>query len=68
LGGAGAKSVTPEQMELARLRAELAKTKMKSDIVKKSAERFAKHSISITHLSQAQERMAGVGLVLAAGD
>ena len=34
LGGPGTKPVTPEQMELARLRAELAKTKMELDIVK----------------------------------
>ena len=44
LGGPGAKPVTPEQMELARLRAELAKTKMELDIVKKAAAYFAKHS------------------------
>jgi transposase len=45
LGGAGSKPVTPEQMELARLRAELAKTKMELDIVKKAAAYFAKHSL-----------------------
>jgi len=44
LGGPGAKPVTPEQMELARLRAELAKTKMELDIVKKAAAYFAKQS------------------------
>ena len=44
LGGSGAKPVTPEQMELARLRAELAKTKMELDIVKKAAAYFAKQS------------------------
>ena len=44
LAGPGAKPVTPEQMELARLRAELAKTKMELDIVKKAAAYFAKHS------------------------
>lgn len=44
LGGAGSKPVTPEQMDLARLRAELAKTKMELDIVKKAAAYFAKHS------------------------
>jgi transposase len=44
LGGPGAKQVTPEQMELARLRAELAKTKMELDIVKKAAAYFAKQS------------------------
>jgi transposase len=45
LGGAGSKSVTPEQMELARLRAELAKTKMELAIVKKAAAYFAKESM-----------------------
>jgi len=45
LGGAGSKPVTPEQMELARLRAELAKTKMEFDIVKKAAAYFAKESM-----------------------
>ena len=44
LGGPGTKPVTPEQMELARLRAELAKTKMELDIVKKAAAYFAKQS------------------------
>ena len=42
--GPGAKPESPEQMELARLRAELAKTKMELDIVKKAAAYFAKHS------------------------
>lgn len=51
LVGAGAKPVTPEQMELARLRAELAKTKMELDIVKKAAAYFAKHSTRSTHSS-----------------
>ena len=37
LGGPGSKPVSPEQMELARLRAELARTKMELDIVKKAA-------------------------------
>ena len=36
--------VTPEQLKLARLRAELVKTKMELDIVKKAAAYFAKHS------------------------
>ena len=40
----GARPVTPEQMELARLRAELAKTEMGLDIVKKAATYFAKQS------------------------
>ena len=42
--GYESKPVTPEQMELARLRAELAKTKMELDIVKKAAAYFAKES------------------------
>ena len=34
--GAGTKPVSPEQMELARLRAELARVKMERDILKKA--------------------------------
>jgi transposase len=41
LGGAGTRAVSPEQMELARLRAELAKAKMELAIVKKAAAYFA---------------------------
>jgi transposase len=41
LGGAGERPVTPEQMELARLRAELARVKMERDIAKKAAAYFA---------------------------
>ena len=44
LGGPGAKPVSAEQMELARLRAELAKTKMELAIVKKAAAYFARES------------------------
>ncbi len=44
LGGPGSKPVSPEQMELARLRAELARTKMELDIVKKAAAYFARES------------------------
>lgn len=44
LGGAGAKPVSPEQMELARLRAENARLKMERDILKKAAAYFAKES------------------------
>lgn len=44
LGGAGSKPVSAEQMELARLRAELARTKMELDIVKKAAAYFARES------------------------
>ena len=41
LTGAGDKPVTPEQMELARLRAELARMTMERDIAKKAAAYFA---------------------------
>jgi len=44
LVGPGKLTVTPEQMEFARLRAELARTKMELDIVKKAAAYFAKQS------------------------
>jgi transposase-like protein len=42
LTGAGAKPVSPEQMELARLRAELARVKMERDILKKATAYFAR--------------------------
>ena len=42
LSGAGERIVTPEQMEIARLRAENARLKMESDILKKAAAYFAK--------------------------
>jgi transposase len=42
LTGAGAKPVSAEQMELARLRAELARVKMERDILKKATAYFAK--------------------------
>lgn len=45
LVGAGAKPVSPEQMELARLRAEVARLKMERDILKKAAAYFAKESM-----------------------
>ena len=44
LGGPGSKPVSAEQMELARLRAELAKTKMELAIIKKAAAYFARES------------------------
>ena len=44
LKGAGDKSVSPEQMELARLRAELARVKMERDILKKATAYFARES------------------------
>jgi transposase-like protein len=43
-GGAGVKPVSPEQMELARLRAELARVKMERDILKKATAYFARES------------------------
>jgi len=42
LQGAGAKPVSPEQMEIARLRAELARVKMERDILGKATAYFAK--------------------------
>lgn len=45
LTGAGTKPVSPEQMELARLRAEVARLKMERDILKKAAAYFAKESV-----------------------
>lgn len=44
LTGAGARPVSVEQMELARLRAELARVKMERDILKKAAAYFARES------------------------
>jgi transposase-like protein len=45
LKGAGDKAVSNEQMELARLRAELARVKMERDILKKATAYFAKDSL-----------------------
>ena len=45
LKGAGDKPVSAEQMELARLRAELARVKMERDILKKATAYFAKESL-----------------------
>lgn len=45
LAGAGDKPVSQEQMELARLRAELARVKMERDILKKATAYFAKESL-----------------------
>ncbi len=44
LMGAGTRPVSAEQMELARLRAELARVKMERDILKKAAAYFARES------------------------
>ena len=44
LKGAGDKPVRAEQMELARLRAELARVKMERDILKKATAYFARES------------------------
>jgi len=45
LRGAGERPVSAEQMELARLRAELARVKMERDILKKATAYFAKESL-----------------------
>jgi transposase len=42
LGGADSRPVSPEQMEIARLRAELARVKMERDIPGKATAYFAK--------------------------
>lgn len=42
LKGAGGKIVTPEEMELSRLRAEVARLKRENEIIKKAAAYFAK--------------------------
>jgi transposase len=46
LGGVeGGKPITPEQMEISRLRAENARLKMEMEIVKKAAAYFARESL-----------------------
>jgi transposase len=45
LNGPGAKPVTPEQMELSRLRTENARLKMHVDILKKATAYFAKDAL-----------------------
>lgn len=45
LKGAGSKVVTPEQMELSRLRAENARLKRENEIIKKAAAYFAKDAL-----------------------
>lgn len=45
LKGAGDKAVSPEQMELARLRAQLARVTMERDILKKATAYFARESV-----------------------
>ena len=48
LQGAGDRPVSAEQMESARLRAELARVKMERDILKKATAYFAKESLLST--------------------
>jgi transposase-like protein len=45
LQGAGDKPVSAEQMELARLRAQLARVTMERDILKKATAYFARESL-----------------------
>ena len=45
LTGAGTKPVSAEQMELARLRAELSRVRMERDILKKATAYFAKDAL-----------------------
>jgi transposase len=45
LGSADGTRITPEQMEISRLRAEVARLKMEMEIVKKAAAYFARESL-----------------------
>lgn len=45
LSGADSKPVSAEQMEISRLRAELARVKMERDILKKATAYFARESL-----------------------
>lgn len=45
LTGCGGKAVTPEQMELSRLRAEVARLKRENEILKKATAYFAKDAL-----------------------
>jgi transposase len=45
LNGAGAKVVTPEQMELSRLRAEIVRLKRVCEIIKKATAYFARETL-----------------------
>ena len=45
LSGAGSKVVTPEQMELSRLRAENIRLKRENEILKKAAAYFARDTL-----------------------
>jgi len=45
LGNVDGKRITPEQMEISRLRAENARLKMEMEIVKKAAAYFARESL-----------------------
>ncbi len=45
LNPAGAKTVTPEQMELSRLRAEVVRLKRENEILKKATAYFAKDAL-----------------------
>lgn len=43
--GSNGKPITPEQMELSRLRAEVARLRMETEILKKAAAYFARESL-----------------------
>jgi transposase len=45
LHASGAKAITPEQMELSRVRAENARLRMENEILKKAAAYFAKDAL-----------------------
>ena len=67
LAGAGTKPVSPEQMELARLRAEVARLKMERDILKKRP-RTSPRSRCEVRVHRAQSTpLASLGAVRSAG-
>ncbi len=55
LKGAGDKPVNPEQMELARLRAELARVKMERDILKNLPRRTSRGNLCEVRLDSQQQ-------------
>jgi transposase len=66
LTGADIKPVTPEQMEISRLRAELARVKIEHDILEKATAYFAKASVTVrsSHLPSPTKPGHGVHLYL----
>lgn len=57
--GAGDKPVSPEHMELARLRAELVRVKMERDVIKKRRRTSQGNHLEVRLDSQQQKAVAG---------